>query len=247
MPRHAEAERIDERVAAVAGVEHDLPRHVGDADAVAIARDAGHHAAEQVPVAGRGGGIGRARAVLGRVERAEAQAVAEGDRAGAHREDVADDATDAGGGTLVRLDRTGVVVRLDLEDHREPVTDVERAGVLTGADQDARATGGQRAEEGARMLVGTVLGPHGAEHAELDVVRLAAEAIDDRVVFVLGEAVALGRNGEGHAPVAARVAPISADPSDRPSAGRDRARGSPRPPPRRPFRGARAGCRSRRR
>ena len=72
------------------------------------------------------------------VERAEAQRVQQRDRPRAHREDVADDAADAGGRALIRLDERRMVVRFDLEDRGEPVADVDGAGVLTGPLQHAR-------------------------------------------------------------------------------------------------------------
>ena len=80
----------------------------------------------------------RARAV-GTVERTEAQRVQQRDRPRAHREDVADDAADAGRRALVGLDERRVVVRLDLEDRGEPVADVDGAGVLARPLQHARA------------------------------------------------------------------------------------------------------------
>ena len=100
----AEAEHVHERVAAVRVVEHDLAADRRDADRVAVAGDAGHDTFEEV--AG-------ARVV----EDAEAQRVHQRDRPRAHREDVADDAADAGGRALVRLDRGRVVVALDA--HRD--------------------------------------------------------------------------------------------------------------------------------
>ena len=66
------------------------------------------------------------------VRGAEAQAVEQRDRPGAHRDDVAEDAADPGRGALERLDRGGVVVALGLEGDGEPVTEVEHAGVLPG-------------------------------------------------------------------------------------------------------------------
>ena len=86
-----DAERVDERVAEVGLVEDGLAADVGQAEAVAVAADAGHDPGQHA------GGVGG-------VERAEAQRVHHRDRAGAHREDVADDAADAGGGALVGLD-----------------------------------------------------------------------------------------------------------------------------------------------
>ena len=84
--------------------------------------------------------VARAR----RVELAEAQRVEHGDRPRAHREDVAQDAAHAGGRALERLDRARVVVRLDLEGHREAVAHVHHAGVLARAHQQVRALGGQQ-------------------------------------------------------------------------------------------------------
>ena len=78
---------------------------------------------------------GTSRAVSGWSVGAEAQRIHHGDRAGAHREDVADDAADAGRRALVGLHEGGVVVRLDLEGDRPAVADVHHAGVLADADQ----------------------------------------------------------------------------------------------------------------
>ena len=74
------------------GIEHELAADRGHADAVAVAADAANDAVDEVP-----------RPRVGRV--AEAQGIEDGDRAGAHREDVAQDPADAGRGALVRLDR----------------------------------------------------------------------------------------------------------------------------------------------
>ena len=85
----------------------------------------------------------------------------------------------------------GMVVRFDLEDGGQPVADVDRAGVLARALQDARALGRQLPEVDARALVAAVLGPHHREDAELGQRRLAAEGRDDALVFVGFQAVAL--------------------------------------------------------
>ena len=86
----------------------------------------------------------------GVVERTEAQRVHERDRAGTHREDVADDPADAGRRTLVRLDRGRVVVALDAERDREAVADVDDAGALARTDEHPRRLGGEPAA-GARF------------------------------------------------------------------------------------------------
>src|SRR5262249_26818001 len=74
----AAGERVDEDVAVVAGVELHLAADRGHADAVAVTRDAGDDATEQL------GGPW----VVGA---AEAEGVEAGDGAGAHREDIAQD------------------------------------------------------------------------------------------------------------------------------------------------------------
>ena len=104
----------------VALVERDLAADRRDADAVAVAADAGDDAGEDA-------------ARLRGVERAEAQRVEQRNRPRAHREDVADDAADAGRRALIRLDERRMVVRFDLEDGGQAVADVDGAGVFTRA------------------------------------------------------------------------------------------------------------------
>ncbi len=144
-------------------VEDELAADRRDADAVAVAADAADDAVDEV-----------AGPRVGRV--AEPEGVEDGDRPGAHREDVAEDAADAGRRALVRLDGARVVVRLDLERDRQPVADRDDAGVLARAGDDALAGGRQRPQERLRALVRAVLAPHDAEHRELEVVRVAGRA-----------------------------------------------------------------------
>ena len=92
-----------------------------------LAADRRH--AHRVPV--RGDPADRARELVTRL--AEAEPVEEGDGPRAHGDDVAEDPADAGGGALERLDRRGVVVALDLERDRDPVTEIEHARVLARA------------------------------------------------------------------------------------------------------------------
>ena len=172
----ADGHDVDQRVAAVARVEDELATDRRDTDAVAVAADPAHDAVDQVP----GPGIGRI---------AEAEGVEDGDRPGAHREDVAQDAADAGRGTLVGLDRGRVVVGLDLERDREPVADRDDAGVLARPGDDALALRRQRPEQRLRALVRAVLAPHDAEHRELEVVRVApTQPVADGVELVVGDA-----------------------------------------------------------
>jgi hypothetical protein len=176
--QHADAQRVDQRVALVAGVEDDLAADVGQAQAVAVAADAGDDAGQHA----RG-----VRVVRG----AEAQRVHHRDRAGAHREDVADDAADAGRRALVGLDEARVVVRLDLERDRELVGDLHDARVLADARQHPGVLRGLLAELAQvhlARLVGAVLAPHDRVHRELGGGRTAAEDLPDPVVLVVLEA-----------------------------------------------------------
>ena len=125
LAQHADAQRVHQRVARVGGVEHRLAADVGQPQRVSVSADAAHHTVEHA-------------AGVGCVGRAEPQLVHHRDRPGAHRHDVADDAADAGGRALVRLDVGRVVVRLDLEGDRPAVADVDDTGVLADAREHRR-------------------------------------------------------------------------------------------------------------
>ena len=189
LPTPAAAERIMRRVSArpsaialtrqfcsYGRLEVDLAADRRHADRVAVVPDAGHGVVEQVARAPR------------RVGLAEAQRVEHRDRPRAEREDVAQDAADAGGGALEGLDRAGVVVRLDLEGDRQPAAHRHRAGVLARPHDDVAALGGQRLEQQLGVLVGAVLAPQQREHRELDLVGRAPELVDDERVLVAREA-----------------------------------------------------------
>ena len=164
----------------VSVVERNLAADGRDADAVAVAGNPGDDPFDRA--AGPG--------AFGSVHLAEAQRVHEGDRTRAHREDVADDAADPRRRSLVRLDERRVVVRLDLEDGRQPVADVDGARILAGTLQHARTFGRQLPQVHARALVAAVLRPHDGEDAELGQRRLAPQRADDAVVLVGLETVA---------------------------------------------------------
>src|SRR5207237_6885131 len=111
--------------------------------------------------------------------RAETQTVEQRHRPRAHRDDVAQDAADAGGGALERLDRGRMVVRLDLERDRLALTEVDDARVLARPLQHARPGTGQAAQERRGMLVAAVLRPEQREDRELEVIRLPREQLAD--------------------------------------------------------------------
>jgi hypothetical protein len=159
--KKTDAHRVDQTVVLVRIVEGRLAANGRHPDAIAVLSDPGHSAAERP------------------VRRAEPQAVEQRDRASAHRDDVAQDPADAGRCALERLDRARMVVALDFERDREPLADVDHAGVFAGSLQDTLARGGQPLEERRRMLVATVLGPEQREDRELEVIRLPAEQVAD--------------------------------------------------------------------
>ncbi len=180
--RETESHRVDEAVVLVGGLEVDLAADGGDADGVAVVPDPGDGSVEQV-----------ARACVSiPTDLAEAQRVEHGDRARADREDVAQDAPHAGGGSLERLDGAGVVVGLDLERAHEAPADVDGAGVLARAHHHVGALGGERAQELLGVLVGAVLAPHQRVHRELQLIwRPPARAL-----LLAHERVLLARESE---------------------------------------------------
>ena len=178
----ADRHGVDEWVAVIGGVEVHLAADRGDADAIAVAADAADHAVHDVFRAGVRG-------------RAEAQRVEVGDGAGAHGEDVAEDAADAGRGALVGLDEARVVVGLHLEHGGEALADVHHAGVLAGALDDPGGLRRQLAQPDAGGFVGAVLRPHHAEQAEFGAGGQAAEDGERAVVLLRGEAELGGELG----------------------------------------------------
>jgi drug/metabolite transporter (DMT)-like permease len=96
-----------------------------------------------------------------------------------------------------------VVVALDLEAHREPVTEVEDARVLARPLEDAIARARQPAEQERRVLVAAVLRPEQREDGELEVVRLTLEQRDDVVELPVRESeLAMERVFDGRAQTA---------------------------------------------
>ena len=131
----ADRHRVDEDVAVIAGVETHLPADGRHAEGIAVAADAGDHARHEVPR-------------LGMFRRAKAQRVEAGDRPRTHREDVAQNAADAGGRALIGLDVARMVVALHLEDHRLPVADIDDAGILARPLDHPRRLGRQALADG---------------------------------------------------------------------------------------------------
>ena len=185
---HAEREGVDQRIAAVAGLELGFAAEIGNAEAVAVAGDAADHTfddgvilGDQLPLLGVLAGL------LG--NGAEAERIHDGQRPRAHGEDVAQNAADAGGRALERLDVAGVVVALDLEGAGPAVAHVDDAGVFARPLHHAVALGGQALEMHAARFIGAMLAPHHAVDAEFGERRHAAERRQNAVVLVRSDAV----------------------------------------------------------
>ena len=66
----------------------------------------------------------------------EAKLIHDSNWASAHSQNVANDAADAGGRALKRLNEAGVVVALDLERDRPALADVNHTGVFAHANHE---------------------------------------------------------------------------------------------------------------
>ncbi len=176
---------VDEDVAVEAGVERRLSADRRDPHAVAVAGDPANDPVHEVPHPRRG-------------KLAEAQRVQGGDRAGAHREDVAQDSAHARRGSLVRLDEGGMIVRLHLEGRREPVADVHDSRVLSRPLDDPGPGRRELLQVNAGRFVGAVLAPHRGEDPELHQVGLAAQDLQDAGVLLLRQVVFRDQLGGDH-------------------------------------------------
>ena len=159
MAQQADAQGVDERVAEIGAIEGQLTADIGQAQAIPITADAGDNP-RQHP------------AGVGLVERPETERIHHADGPRPHGQNVADDSADTGGGTLVRLDIAGMVMRLDLEGDRVTLPNVNHAGVLTDASKQLagrslRRQLGELAQMHLGRLVRAVLRPHDGVHGEL--------------------------------------------------------------------------------
>ena len=171
--QHADRERVDERVRLVDRVEHRSRRRCS----------AGRGSCRRTRC--RSTTPCTTRAVSGWSIAPKRSCVHDGDRARAHRDDVAHDAADAGRGALERLDVARVVVALDLERDRPALADVDDAGVLAHADHEVACCISSETfwpnwrRYILRRLVGAVLAPHHRVHRELAAGGAAAEDLAD--------------------------------------------------------------------
>ena len=141
------------------------------AERIAVAADSGHDAGDEM-------------SCLWMVRRTEAQEVETGDGAGAHGEDIAQNATDPGRGALVRLDERWVVVAFHLEDAGLAVADVDDARVLAGSLDDPGSLGRQAAQMQAGGFVRAMLVPHRRDDAKFGERGGSADQGDEALIFV---------------------------------------------------------------
>ena len=118
-------------------------------------------------------------------DRPKAQRVQAKLGARAHREDVANDSTDAGGRALERLDRARMVMALHLKRDRPAVADVDHAGILF-ARFDKNVWPGRRK---FFKFFFRILAPHDGENAEFGKVRFATEDFFNALEFLQCKAV----------------------------------------------------------
>src|SRR5690242_7144309 len=83
-----------------------------------------------------------------------------------------------------------MVVAFHFEHRRETVADIDDPGIFAGTLEHVRTLGGKLFQVAAGAFVTAVLRPHHGKNAELCVVGLASEDVEDFFVFFSGEAVA---------------------------------------------------------
>ena len=188
--KDSECERIHERVLRVAIRKNDFTPHGRHAKTVSVKSDAADHAFHN-------------SAVLALMQRTKPQAVHGGDWTGAHREDVAKYAADAGGRALKRLDERRVIMGLDLEGDRQPGADIDDSRVLARPLQNRRTARRKPLQVDARALVAAMFAPHDAEYPKLGKRGFAFEDRDDPFVFGFGEIVLCEYVFSDHMPLAA--------------------------------------------
>jgi hypothetical protein len=133
--------------------------------------------------------------VLARRDLAEAQRIEDRDGARAHSENIAQDAADASGRSLERLNVTRMIVGFDFEGRDKAVADVHDTGVFTRALHDKLAACGQALQVNFARFVGAMFAPHHAEDAQFGDVRVAAKDLLNARVFLGRNAVFGGNHG----------------------------------------------------
>jgi hypothetical protein len=123
-------------------------------------------------------------------------------------------------GSLIRLDKAGMVVRFDLKGDRVIAADVDDSGIFTGSLKNPCPGCRQSLQMNLRTLVAAMLAPHHAEDAQFSQVGLSAQDLNDALVLFIRNVMA-GENfrrnfdfGDHDLPV---IRPIQSTPSNLPS------------------------------
>ncbi|MNV71225.1 hypothetical protein D3C71_1642340 [compost metagenome] len=119
---------------------------------------------------------------------AKAQGIQDGDRSCAHRENIADNPAHARRRALVRLNGGWMVMALDFEHNSLVVADIYNTRAFARSHEDLRSADREPLQQRLRVLVGAVLGPHYAEHADFRIVRKASHESADQLVFAVRHA-----------------------------------------------------------
>ena len=181
---HAESKCVDQRIAAIAGLELGFAAQTGHAETVAVAGHAAHHAFDDSVILAH-----QFRLIAAVFDRPKAQRIHHRQRSRTHGKDVAQNPAHAGRRALKGLDVAGVVVALDLKGAGPAVAHVNDAGVLARPLDDEVALGGQPLKMHATGLIGAMLAPHDAVNAQLGKRGDAPQRLLDAAVLIRGNAV----------------------------------------------------------
>src|SRR4029453_18000769 len=199
--RNTETEDVHQGISGVSIVERDFTADGWNTDAVAVAGNAGDDAFDDSSSAG----------AVGPVHLAEPERVHKCDWSRAHGENVTDDAADTRRCTLIWLDERWMVVRFDLEDRCQSITDVDSPCILAGSLQHPRPFRRKLLQVPTRALVAAVLRPHDRKDPEFGQRRFASKGLDDAIVLISRETVTFEEGGvDGAHEVTVRAPPCTA-------------------------------------
>ena len=147
-----------------------LAAHGRHTDTIAITADSGNDPFDEAA----GFGVRRVP---------ESQCVQQRNRTRPHGKDIAHNTADPGCGPLIGLDIGGVVMAFHLEDRRLAVANIDDASVFARTANDARAGDGEFFEVQACGFIRAMLAPHHREYPKLDHIGLAAQPIENDLIF----------------------------------------------------------------
>ena len=126
------------------------------------------------------------------VDRAKAERIEGRDRSGSHGEHVAQNAANPSRGAMIGFDKRGMVVALDFEHNRQPVSDIDDPRVFSRSLENLRPSRRKLTEEAPRAFVATMLGPHHGENAEFLESRRPVQHVQNTLIFLSGKSVVRG-------------------------------------------------------